>query len=95
LRDFLGLPRTITDPVERIGEDGVINAAVTCVGPAESIETCMTRMTHERVRHLPVVDGGRVVGIVSIGDLLKSIIDEQRTTIHELEGYIHSELHTQ
>jgi len=66
----------------------MMEANVACIEPAESIETCMERMTRKRVRHLPVVDGGRVMGVVSIGDLLKSIIDEQRRTIHELEGYI-------
>jgi len=60
-----------------------------CVEPDVSVETCMELMTQHRVRHLPVVDGERLVGIVSIGDLVKSIIDDQRFTIEQLEGYIH------
>jgi IMP dehydrogenase len=46
-------------------------------------------MTEHRVRHLPVVDDGKILGIVSIGDVVKSIIDDQKFVIEELEGYIH------
>ena len=60
-----------------------------CVEPDVSVETCMELMTQYRVRHLPVVDGERLVGIVSIGDLVKSIIDDQRFTIEQLESFIH------
>ena len=49
----------------------------------------MTLMTDKRVRHLPVVEGKRVIGIISIGDLLKSIISKQKFVIDELEHYIH------
>ena len=49
---------------------------------------CMTFMTERRVRHLPVVDNGRVVGVVSIGDLVKATIDEQEFTINQLKNYI-------
>lgn len=69
----------------------IMEARVLCVEPDDTVETCMQLMTRERVRHLPVVQGGRVVGIVSIGDLVKSIIDEQRFTIDQLESYIHGE----
>ena len=50
---------------------------------------CMALMTERRVRHLPVLEGDRVIGIVSIGDLLKSIISKQKFVIDELEHYIH------
>jgi CBS domain-containing protein len=50
----------------------------------------MQLMTDRHVRHLPVVDGGRVVGMVSIGDLVKAVIAEQRQQIEQLESYIHS-----
>lgn len=69
----------------------IMETRLTCVEPDDTVETCMQLMTKERVRHLPVVQGGRVVGIVSIGDLVKSIIDEQRFTIDQLECYIHGE----
>ena len=59
------------------------------VRPEQSVEVCMALMTEKRVRHLPVLDGEKVIGIVSIGDLLKSIISKQKFVIDELEHYIH------
>ena len=59
------------------------------VRPEQSVELCMALMTEKRVRHLPVLEGQKVVGIVSIGDLLKSIISKQKFVIDELEHYIH------
>jgi CBS domain-containing protein len=69
----------------------IMETHVACVAPDETVEACLDVMTQQRVRHLPVIDGGRVVGIVSIGDLVKSIIDDQHFTIDQLEGYIHGE----
>jgi CBS domain-containing protein len=69
----------------------IMETEVACVEPDETVEACLRLMTEERVRHLPVVGAGRVVGIISIGDLVKSIIDEQRFTIDQLETYIHGE----
>ena len=54
----------------------------------DSIEHCMTAMTEQRVRHLPVLDGGRLIGIVTIGDVVKQIIDDQAAHIDQLESYI-------
>jgi CBS domain-containing protein len=59
------------------------------VRPDQSVELCMALMTEKRVRHLPVLEGRKVVGIVSIGDLLTSIISNQKFVIDELEHYIH------
>lgn len=56
--------------------------------PGQDVDYCMTVMTEKRVRHLPVMEDGRLIGIVSIGDLVKSIISEQQETIEQLENYI-------
>jgi len=58
------------------------------VGPDESIENCMAIMTDKHLRHLPVLDNGKLVGIVSIGDVVKAIISAHEFTIRELERYI-------
>ena len=56
----------------------------------QSIEECMAIMTDKRIRHLPVIDEGKIVGIISIGDLVKSIIADQQFIIEQLERYITS-----
>jgi CBS domain-containing protein len=66
----------------------IMTANVVCVPPSRTVEECMALMTERRCRHLPVVEGGRVVGLVSIGDLVKAMIDEQEATINQLKSYI-------
>ena len=70
-------------PVREIMERQVIVAR-----PEESVEQCMAVMTEKHVRHLPVVEGEKPIGIVSIGDLVKSIVGDQKFTIDQLEHYI-------
>lgn len=66
----------------------IMTTHVICVAPQRAIEECMALMTDKRVRHLPVLDHKRVVGIVSIGDLVKATIAEQEFTIAQLQSYI-------
>lgn len=61
---------------------------LTTVSPGDSVENCMGLMTDKRVRHLPVINKGKVDGVISIGDIVKSIIDKQKEEIEDLKGYI-------
>ena len=75
-----------TSPATLVGE--IMERQVITVRPEQSVEECMALMTDQRLRHLPVVEGGKITGIVSIGDLVKSIIDEQKFVIDQLNHYI-------
>lgn len=66
----------------------VMTERVVTVEPAKTTGECMSLMTHHRIRHLPVVENGALVGIVSIGDVVKSVMEEQRFLIDQLENYI-------
>jgi CBS domain-containing protein len=66
----------------------IMTPHVLCVGLDDSVEACMALMTDNHVRHLPVTNGGAVVGIVSIGDVVKALLHEQQFVIHQLERYI-------
>ena len=66
----------------------VMTPHVICVAPNRSIDECMALMTNKRLRHLPVIEHKRVIGIVSIGDLVKATIDDQQFTITQLQSYI-------
>ena len=68
----------------------VMVTPVICVKPDQSVNECMALMTEKRFRHLPVMNGDELVGMVSIGDLVKSVIAEQQFTIEQMEHYIHS-----
>jgi CBS domain-containing protein len=67
----------------------IMTSRVVCVGPAYTMDQCMALMTDKRVRHLPVLDHKRVIGVISIGDVVKEVISEQRFVIAQLEQYIH------
>ena len=68
----------------------VMTSRPVCVSPEQTVEDCMALMTDKRVRHLPVVEEGRVVGLISIGDAVKATISEQQFVIEQLETYISS-----
>jgi CBS domain-containing protein len=66
----------------------IMSAPVVTAAPDDTVEHAMRLMTDRRIRHLPVLQGDRIVGVVSIGDLVRSIIDAQRSTIEALQSYI-------
>ncbi len=66
----------------------VMTTSVMFVKPTQTSEECMALMTDNRLRHLPVVDNGKLMGLISIGDLVKDIISEQKFVIEQLEHYI-------
>ena len=68
----------------------IMTAEVVSVAPGDSIDHCMQLVTERRIRHLPVVDAGEVVGVLSIGDLVKTVIELQRRDIDQLQRYIAS-----
>jgi CBS domain-containing protein len=68
----------------------IMTSNVICIDPTWTAEQCMALMTEKRIRHLPVVDAGRLIGVVSIGDVVRAVIEEQLMTIGTLERYIAS-----
>lgn len=68
--------------------DEVMTRRVLCASPERTVDECMAMMTDKRVRHLPVLDHKQVVGVISIGDLVKAMINEQQVLIDQLQHYI-------
>lgn len=68
----------------------VMTANPITVSTSDTLDHCMKTMTDRHIRHLPVVEDSRVIGMVSIGDVVKFIIEDQKQTISQLEGYINS-----
>lgn len=66
----------------------IMTSRVICTRPDQTVAECMSMLTHRRIRHLPVVEEDKVIGIISIGDLVKSTISEQQYMIEQLEHYI-------
>ena len=66
----------------------IMSTKIVCVAPNQSTEECMSLMTEKRVRHLPVMDGENLIGIISIGDVVKAVIADREDVIEQLEHYI-------
>jgi CBS domain-containing protein len=66
----------------------IMSAPAITVGPDESVQRCMEIMTERRIRHLPVVEGGGMAGMISIGDCVRAVIEDQQDTIQQLERFI-------
>ena len=66
----------------------IMSSPVIQVGPQNTVNDCMMLMTDKRIRHLPVVENGELIGVISIGDCVKAVIDEQRHEIEDLRRYI-------
>ncbi|HEY9038766.1 MAG TPA: CBS domain-containing protein [Roseovarius sp.] len=75
-----------SSPKTKVSE--AMSPHVICVAPAQTVEECMAIMSDRKVRHLPVISVNEVIGIVSIGDLVKSIIGDQKFVIEQLEQFI-------
>lgn len=71
-----------------VGE--LMTQAVVCADAGDTLEDCMASMTEKKIRHLPVLERGRLKGIVTLGDVVKRIISEQEFTIHQLESFVTS-----
>ncbi len=69
----------------------VMTADLICVGPTDTMEFCMELMTEKHIRHLPVLENNQLLGVISIGDLVKNIIEDQRAMILQLEKYMRGE----
>ena len=83
-RKLVLMARSSTDTLVR----DIMSSPVMYVHPHQTSEECMALMTENRLRHLPVMDGGELIGLISIGDLVKATISEQRFVIEQLEHYI-------
>ena len=76
-----------SDPKETLVKE-IMSDKVMYADPNQTVDECLAVMTEKRIRHLPVMDGGQMLGLVSMGDLVKTIIAEQKLTIDQLERYI-------
>ena len=70
----------------KVGE--IMTPRIICVAPGVTAHECMTLMTDQRVRHLPVMENGHLIGVISIGDVVRAVVEEQQYMIESLENYI-------
>ncbi len=89
-RDYARMVALLGRPSRDTPVSQIMSSPPVTVTPQDTIDACMRLVTDKRIRHLPVIEGGRVVGVLSIGDLVKSILSQQRETIEQLEAYIRS-----
>ncbi len=89
-RDYARRVAQAADTSVHLPVSEIMTSPVWTVTLQSTRETCMSIMTNKRVRHLPVLDNGRVVNVLSIGDLVKDALNEQEETIHQLEQYVNS-----
>jgi Predicted signal-transduction protein containing cAMP-binding and CBS domains len=89
-RDVARKVTLLERPVRETRAGEIMSERVTAGTPGQTVQESMAVMTDKRIRHLPVLDQGRVVGMISIGDLVKAVIDEQQFKITQLEHYITS-----
>lgn len=80
----------LTSAITEIG--GIMTSSVFCADIKDSVLHCMGLMTEKRIRHLPVLEQGELIGMLSIGDLVKTIIEDQQFQIQQLESYINPAL---
>ena len=91
-RDYVRKVRPCADVKPETPVEDLMTCNVLTVSPTQTVEDCMNLMTDNRVRHLPVVEHGKLVGIITIGDVVKAVIAEQQSTIQQLSSYIAGDL---
>ena len=89
-RDYARRAALDDHPSRETAVRSLMTTDVVSIDPTTTVDACMSLMTENRIRHLPVVEGGRVVGVVSIGDVVRAVVEEQRFTIRSLEHYVTS-----
>jgi len=87
-RDFSRNVRILDKPLRDVQVEEIMTRKVVFVGPDNTIEDCMKLVTKMRIRHLPVMDNDHIIGIISIGDLVKDTISDREFVIDQLERYI-------